>query len=63
MYKVFRENKEEVNRGDKIKDFRDEEYIFRSCNHPRKIIVGKEDKEDYTREFFAHVFNLEIIEQ
>ena len=48
-----------LKRGDKIKDFRGEEWIFLYFSNDRKVVVKKDGKPDYDcREFYKEVFKL-----
>lgn len=56
-FQVFRRNGSQVIKGDTLTDFRNEEWTFQSCTHPRKVYVTFGDAH---REFYASVLNVEI---
>ena len=61
MYKAFRKDGMEVQKGDEITDFRGEIWIFSDVpqNGKNRVFVKKDGM---TREFFPSVFDLEIHE-
>jgi hypothetical protein len=64
QYKVVTHDGWEIKPGDRIRDFRNEDWVYVGCTHPRKLTAKLPDKMDsaHVREFYPNVFNLKIVE-
>lgn len=67
-YFAFRQDGSYLVKGDKVRDFRDEEYTFESVAHPRKVNISSKldpNGDDYypnkmSLQYYANVLNLGI---
>ena len=66
QYRVF-DNGRELKRGDSVKDFQGEDWIFEFVSRgpaagKSALVVVKESNGNWLREFYAGVFSLEVKE-
>ncbi len=67
-FKVFDKYGKELERGQRLTDFRGEVWFYESCTHPRKINVYQGDPDGFypdkfSGEYYPEVFDVQVVEE